>query len=197
MFMTGGQLTFAGDVPSVIERYMASFAKADSRRVDPARRPGTGELRFTSVTANKEYFECGEEKAVSFTIERFKPIEGKFFVSCHVVDPQGFTILHCDSRMLGKVFDAADRIDGEFFVRTPWLKPGSYRLDFFVCSAGVLDRFEEACSLFVIPLLPYPAAGNEEAMANGVVFSDFRYVNASDKPAGSLTCTSVIHAGVI
>ena len=75
--------------------------------------------------------------------------------------------------------------EGEFVLKTPWLKPGSYHVDMFVCSAGVMDRFEQACHLEVIPLLPYPAPGNDEATSEGVVFADFSYGEALIKPTSS------------
>jgi len=45
----------------------------------------------------------------------------------------------------------------------------------FICSAGVLDKFEQAAYLHVIPLLPYPAAGNTEATVEGIVFADYAF----------------------
>ena len=175
MFLDKGRVTYMGDVPGAIDRYVSSFEKATAGTSDPYRRPGTGEYRLTAVTPGKELFTCGDEKTINFTIERMKPFFGKLHISCHIVDTQGTTILHCDSRMVGHWIDATDRYDGSITIRTPWLKPSSYRVDLLVCSSGVLDRFDEACYLEVIPLLPYPVAGNIEATSLGVVFPDFSY----------------------
>jgi lipopolysaccharide transport system ATP-binding protein len=135
----------------------------------------TGELRFHSVVTEKETYECGEAKVVSLHVRRCKPFGGKFFISCHVIDPQGFMILQCDSGMVGGCFDVADAVHAQFTIHTPWLKPGCYRLDFFIHNNAIIDRFEHACDLNVIPLLPYPVAGSDSGVARGVVFADFTY----------------------
>ena len=177
MYLEGGQVQHFGSVAGAVERYAASFARAGQVISEPDRRPGSGELRFTRVAAAKETFTCGEAKTVEYAITRRRPFAGKFFLSAHIVNELGAVLAQCDSRMVGRWFDADAQIDGQFTFRTPWLKPGRYRVEMFICSAGIMDRFEEACHLEVIPLLPYPAAGNEEATSNGVVFGDFAYVS--------------------
>ena len=175
IYLEKGTVKYIGEVPGAIDHYVRSFGSSSSRTLEPDRRPGTGEYRVTSVTTTKEFFECGEEKSIRYTIERFKPFTGKYYVSCQIVDPVGFTILQCDSRMVEHWIEPGERHEGTFTFRTPWLKPGSYRVDLFICSAGILDTVEHACQIEVLPLLPYPAAGNTEATANGAVFADFSY----------------------
>ena len=175
MYLEHGQVKHIGSVAGAIEHYTASFAKADLTAADPDRRPGSGELRFSKVVPVKETFTCGETKTVEFAIKRCRPFVGRYFVSAHVVNELGAVLAQCDSRKVGVWFDAEATTDGSFSFRTPWLKPGRYRVEMFICSAGIMDRFEEACQLEVIPLLPYPAAGNEEATSNGLVFSDYAY----------------------
>ena len=181
MYLERGQVKHVGSVAGAIEHYTASFAKAGVAAADPERRPGSGELRFSRVAPGKETFTCGEVKTVEFSVKCHRPFAGKYFVSAHIVNELGAVLAQCDSRMVGMWFDADTPLDGHFSFRTPWLKPGRYRVEMFICSAGIMDRFEEACQFEVIPLLPYPAAGNEEATSNGVVFGDFSY--ASDHPA--------------
>jgi len=175
MYLEKGQSTYQGDAGGAIQRYVRSFENPEMTQSDPERRPGTGELRFTAVTPAKDVYECGEEKVIRFSIKRCRPYEGKYFVSCHVVDPLGVTLLQCDSRLVGQWITASDTYEGEFCLRAPWLKPGTYRVDFFICSAGVQDKFEDACRISVMPLLPYESAGNEEATSNGLVLADFHY----------------------
>ncbi len=175
MYLEKGRLKYLGDVPGAIEHYMSSFQKSATEIANPDTRPGTGEMRVTAISPAKDLYECGEEKIVRFTIERKKPFNGKYFVSCQLVNQYGVTILQCDSRLIEYWIDASDVYHGEFRLKTPWLKPGSYQVDVFVCSAGILDRFEQACYLEVLPLLPYPAAGNDEATSEGIVFGDFSY----------------------
>jgi lipopolysaccharide transport system ATP-binding protein len=175
MYLEKGRLLCYGEVPQAIDYYVRSFERPSTQMGDPKTRPGSGELRVTSISTSKEFYECAGEKTIRFTIERFSTFTGKYFVSCHIVDHYGVTILQCDSRMVGHWIDASDRYEGEFTLRTPWLKPNTYRVDLFICSAGVIDSFEHACQMEILPLLPYPSAGNTEATSGGIVFADFAY----------------------
>lgn len=175
MYLEKGRLKHLGGVNEAIALYVDSYRRALDNNSNPDARPGSGELRLTRVATTKETFSCGEAKIWEFEVERRRPYSGKFFVSAEIYDASGFKILQCDSRLVGQWFDAADCVRGRFSLQTPWLKPGSYRVDFFVCAAGILDRWEQACPLEVIPLLPYPSAGNEEATSQGVIFADFGY----------------------
>ena len=175
MYLEQGQATHFGTVSGAIEKYVGSFARPTAAQQDPDHRPGSGEFRFTRVTPAKDTFACGEEKVIDYTIARRRPFAGKLFVSAHIVSETGVVVVQCDSRMIGYWIDSVDEHIGRFTVRTPWLKPGSYRIEMFICSSGVIDQLDDACSLSVIPLLPYPAAGNDEATRVGTVFSDFNY----------------------
>ena len=53
-------------------------------------------------------------------------------------------------------------VEGEFTLGGPWLHPGDYVADLFVCNAGVLDAFEGACRFTVRPGYPYRAGVTEE-----------------------------------
>ena len=195
MYLEKGCLVCYGDVPQAIDHYVRSFERPATKMGDPRQRAGTGELRITSVTTTREFYECSGEKTIRFTIERFAPFFGRYFVSCHVLDHYGVVLLQCDSRMVGHWIDATDRYEGEFTLRTPWLKPDTYRVSLFVCSAGVIDSFDHACQLEILPLLPYPAAGNTEATSGGVVFADFGYADArANTSALAATPESAAHS---
>jgi lipopolysaccharide transport system ATP-binding protein len=179
IYMEKGRVVYHGDVPGAVRCYIQSFAQDDPERIDPQTRSGSGELRFTSVAPTREFFACGEEKTVDFTISRMKPFNGSYFVSAHVTDDYGVVLLHCDSRLVGHWIEAEDRYEGRFSFRSPWLKPGAYHVDLFICHNGILDQYERAARLQVIPLLPYPAPGNTEATTHGAVFADFAYETRS------------------
>jgi lipopolysaccharide transport system ATP-binding protein len=175
MYLDRGQVTEFASVGAAIDCYVGSFTRSSMVALDPDRRPGSGEFRFVGATCAKETFTCGEEKVILFSIARRRMYAGKLFVSAHIVNEIGAIVAQCDSRLVGVWLDAKDRQGGRFTLRTPWLKAGRYRVDMFLCSAGVIDRFEAACQLEVIPLLPYPSAGNDEATGEGIVFGDFNY----------------------
>ena len=174
MYLEKGVCTFAGDVPTAIEHYMKSFKSAQSTAIDPQRRPGTGEYRFTSVTPAKEFFTCGEEKVIRFSLAKMQARAGaRPYLSFHLVDALGMTICQCDSRLRGFWVDAGSDFAGQLLVRTPWLKPGEYYVDAFICNNGFVDRFDQSCKFSVIPVLPYGVAISEDGVQSGVVFSDF------------------------
>jgi lipopolysaccharide transport system ATP-binding protein len=175
MYLERGQVLHVGAIDTAIARYMATFGRNNAVQSDPDRRPGTGELRFTLVEPSKEYFSCAEEKVINYVITRRRPFVGKFFLSAHILNDVGVIVSQCDSRMIEVWLDAKDEQAGTFTIRLPWLKPGEYRIEMFICSAGIIDRWEAACRLEILPVLPYPAAGNDDAIKYGLVLADFTF----------------------
>ena len=170
-----GKMTYDGAVSGAVAEYIRSTEDDTEELYEPSIRPGSGEYRFTSVSSAKQFFTAGEEKVIRFSIKRFKPGSAKFVVSCHILDNQGAILLQCDSQMVGHWIEAGDTYHGELTITTPWLKPGKYRVDMYICSSGMLDRFEHACRIHVAPSIPYAFTGEPGAIANGVVFADFNY----------------------
>jgi lipopolysaccharide transport system ATP-binding protein len=175
IYLERGRITHCGSVAGAIDCYINSFSRPTASALEPDRRPGSGEFRFTHVAPAKLTFTCGEEKIINFTLERRRAAGGQLFVSALVVDEYGTVVAQCDSRLVNFWLNGTDRYDGRLSFSSPWLKPGVYRVELFACSAGVVDRFEEACQLEILPLLPYDAAGNDEATRYGIVFADFKY----------------------
>ncbi len=185
MYLERGVCTFAGDVPTAIEHYMKSFKNPQSAAVDPQRRPGTGEYRFTSVTPAKEFFTCGEEKVLRFFIEPRREGAGSIFLSGLIRDVRGNTIAQLDSRLVGFRLEARARISGHLTIAAPWLRPGDYPVDMFICGNGIVDEFRDACTLRVAPVSPYPEAASDDATGQGLVLADFSYRNRSEAAASN------------
>ena len=177
LLMRDGQVAYMGQTQHAINEYLRTFALESRSDSLPDRRPGSGEYRFMDVTASKEMYEGAEEKEILFRIERRKNNMGKMYLSAHVVDWQGVTVAQCDARLLGLWLDDAEAYEGSFRIKTPWLKPGSYRIDLFLCVAGMgfVDKYEGACSINVSPVLPYPYSISEEGTAYGQVFADYAW----------------------
>ena len=174
MYLEKGVCTFAGDVPTAIEYYMKSFKNPASAAIDPQRRPGTGEYRFTSVTPAKEFFTCGEEKVIRFRLVRLRAVSVPSFLFFYVVDKNGVVVTFVDSRLQNFYFDPCQELSGEVRVKAPWLKAGEYRIDAWICYHGVVDRFEGAATLRVEEIFPYPATPAWEAVNHGLVYPDFQ-----------------------
>jgi hypothetical protein len=57
-------------------------------------------------------------------------------------------------------------------LKLPWLRPGDYTVDFFACTlGGIVDRCERACTLRILPILPYPHTATPEATSCPVLAS--------------------------
>ena len=173
MVLEGGELVHDGSVQTGIERYMSGLGNTGKRSLAGERRSGSGELRVVSARFEKDFFDCTEVKVLRFRVEKRRPFFGRFFASVHLVDAMGTVLVQCDSRVLDGWFEAENEMDLEFRLASPWLKPGTYHADVFLCASGVVDHCEYAAALEVLPLAPYPAAADSEATASGVVFADF------------------------
>lgn len=184
LVLEAGELVHDGDVHTGLTRYLSGFERGPKRSLQISTRPGSGELRVSKAEAVREFYECAEPKAVRFLIEQRSQFEGRFYISVHLVDPMGSVVAQCDSRLLGQWFDAGQNLELEFSFTTPWLKPGTYRVDVFLCSAGFIDQCEHACTIEVLPVLPYAATGGSEAMDSGMVLADFNFRSASEAGPG-------------
>ena len=143
-------------VPSSTTARASRTSRRSEQEAD--RVPGTGELRATSVTRG---------------IRRHRPTEsaigggrapvganpgwsGPYFVSVHVNDSNGIVVAQCDSRLHQLLARPDRRTESRFSDQRPWLKPGRYTVDVFVCQAGILDAWEGADAFEVLPDLPVP-----------------------------------------
>jgi lipopolysaccharide transport system ATP-binding protein len=175
LYLEHGRLVMHGDVDDAIELYQTSRDRAALTQTDIERRPGTGELRITSATISSPLYRTVESKTIEFLVSANPDYIGKYFVSCHVNDRHGTTILQCDSRVTGLWLDPAQEQKIALTINGPWLKPGEYSVDLFVCSSGVLDAFEGAGRFEIHPVLPYPQAVSDEGLDAGLVLADFDY----------------------
>ncbi len=182
LVLEGGRLVHDGDVQSGVERYMAAISAPQGDALTDFQRPGSGELRICKASCLQGYQECAGLKTVRFGLKQCHPFDGRFFISIHLVDSMGTVVAQCDSRLTGQWFEAAAALEFEFTMRTPWLKPGAYRVDIFLCASGFIDQCEYACALEVLPVLPYPGAAGSEATAHGVVLADFTFAEVLSDP---------------
>ena len=173
--LNAGRISYDGPVAGAIGAYMGCFGN-NTRSADPLeRRAGSGEVRIVEALPGKACFESAETKTFRLKLRRMRPVHGPFFVSIHLLDSFGSVVAQCDSRLQGQWFVIQDAMDLGFAIKTPWLKPGVYALDVFLCAAGILDRCEHACSFEVLPFLPYEGVASPEATAHGLVFADFEF----------------------
>jgi lipopolysaccharide transport system ATP-binding protein len=175
MFLREGSLEYVGSIKEAIDMYTASFVQANGQEDNPDRRRGTGEYRFTGAGPTRQFFEGAEEKVIQFEIQRRGMQVGRMWVSALIVDANGVIVAQCDSRLLGFSVEDFPLINGKLRFTTPWLKPGTYRVDLWVGAHWIMDIWEGACSLIISPVLPYPNSSSPTASASGMVFADFSF----------------------
>ncbi len=173
-----GRLRYAGTVEGTLQAYRESFESFAAAQSDPDRRPGTGDVRFSSVQMEDEFLRSSQDVVVDFEVPPSKDLVGTYFVSAHVNNDQGAVIAQCDSRLVGRWFDPDQHQKGRLVIRDLWLKPGQYTVDLYACQSGVLDAWEGAWRFEVLPDLPYPEYAESSSTDKGLVFADFHYEGA-------------------
>lgn len=178
MFLDRGSLAYHGTVEGALSRYRDTFEKFQVDQREAQRRPGSGQLRFQRIAVTEQTQDPADEKVVEFDIPAGPGLVGSYFVSAHINDANGSVVAQCDSRLTGTWFDPARPQSGRLVVKNLWLKPGRYTIDMFLCQSGVLDAWEGADAIDVLPSPPYPEVTSDEAMSHGMVLADFDYEGA-------------------
>jgi len=178
--LDSGGITFGGPVLVAAEAYNASMRSAPAM----AERRTTGPLRIDDIDIDPGPVSADAPKICRFSVVPISDFPVPYFVSAHVIDQRGVVIAQCDSRLVGLWLDPTAPQGVTLTLRQPWLLPGEYRVDLFVCSSGVIDSVEGAGHFTVGPSIPYPGGGIDEALATSLVLPDFGYT-AEEAPAVS------------
>ncbi len=185
----GGRLVLAGTPGDVVAAYLAvTEGVGETPHLDETRREGTGEVRVVSARPSRQTYRPDEPKQFRIRLAKRADTAPRFWISVHVKDDRGLEIAHCDSRAVGLWPDPDDATGNDVVLTLdePWLMPGRYWLDVFICASGIVDRCTEACSFEISPVLPYPEPVGEDAYGHGVVLADFSYSCEPTDLAGSL-----------
>ena len=167
-----GRVALLGSVADGEAAYLASIRSAPTTT---ARRTGTGGLEIREVTMEAGLVGPTDTKVVTFDVVPVADVVTPYFVSAHVVDQQNRVISQCDSRLTGTWLDPGREQAIRLEIAEPWLVPGEYRVDLFVCAAGIIDAVEGACGFTVSSELPYPGGAIDEATASAMVLTNFAY----------------------
>lgn len=164
-----------GRVDEALDMYLGSYRRQSAESAEESRRQGSGELRLGDVRIQKEVYLPGDQKTIEFSVSGSPGFAGSYWISCHVNDCDGVVIAQCDSRLVGFWLDGRQPQQAALTIRGPWLKPGRYTVDMFLCKSGVLDAWPGAAMFTVLPVLPYPEAAGDDPIRRGVVLGDFDY----------------------
>ena len=187
MFLRGGSLEYTGTAKGAIDMYVSSFAKAGGQDDNPDRRYGTGEYRIVSAAPARQMFEGADEKVINLEFERRGKLVGRIWLSAMIIDSDGVIVAQCDSRLIGFSIEDCPRVRGQVRFTTPWLKPGSYRVNLVIGADWIMDLWEGACSMLISPVLPYSHSAIPAASDKGLVLADFSWTasEADSQPRGS------------
>lgn len=175
LFLQAGRLAHQGDVDTAMQRYRETFEDHAAAQLEASRRPGNGQLRADAVAASKATYSSAERKEVVIGLPAGPSVVGQYYVSCHVNDANGVTVVQCDSRLVGAWLDPEVPHELVLAIDDLMLRPGRYSVDVFVCQTGIMDAWEGAAVFEVLPTLPYPESATEDAWSQGAVLCDFTY----------------------
>jgi lipopolysaccharide transport system ATP-binding protein len=173
-----GHLTHHGSVDSTLRAYTAGFDRYAQDQSNPQNRQGSGAIRFDRVWMDDDHLPSGSSLDIHFDLPpAITPLEvSDYWVSAHIVDDGGTIVTQCDSRLNGLTFSSTSPHRGRLSVKNLWLKPGTYTVDIFACQSGdLLDVWDAAWRFEVMPDIQYESGATADAMATGVVLSDFQY----------------------
>jgi lipopolysaccharide transport system ATP-binding protein len=171
-----GRIVFAGAVPDAVHAYQESFARLRGLDHRAAARPGTGEARVFEVRPVKPVFSPEDEKCFEVDVDTLSATGESFGVSATFVDELGIGIAQCETRQCGWVVptDRTGRASFVLRMRSPWLKPGRYRVDMKIHRIGPwVDVFDGAAEFEVLDILPYGFAAPSNSNEAGVALPDF------------------------
>ncbi|WP_062133876.1 ABC transporter ATP-binding protein [Demequina aestuarii] len=179
IYLDKGRLLYSGSVDGAMHEYRSSFSRLRTEQVEAYRRPGTGQIRLDGVRVENQQQNPDDDVVVELSLPPAPDMVGDYFVSCHVDDINGTSIVQCDSRAVGQWFTPAQAHRPVLRIKNLWLKPGQYSIKVSVCQAGILDTWEGADTFEVLPHYPYPELTSEEALKAGIVLADFTYEASS------------------
>jgi lipopolysaccharide transport system ATP-binding protein len=187
--LQNGKVTFQGDASEAVQEYLNGAASQDQAGSDPDRRRGSGEYRFVRAAPTSRFFDGAGVKEVAYRIEHRRGRLGRMYLSAHLVNDAGVVLAQFDSRFMGHWMDDAEAIEGTFRFTAPWLKPGDYRIDLYVCaSGGVVDFFEPACSINISQVLPYPFSASRDGTQSGLVLGEFEWESSATRSEVPVGC---------
>ncbi|HEY9791909.1 MAG TPA: polysaccharide ABC transporter ATP-binding protein [Candidatus Obscuribacterales bacterium] len=177
MLLDGGRLSYYGDVKSGIDKYLQSYCPQNNVDLaQPESRRGSGEYRLAYMSPVRQMFGGADLKEFEFRIDRRHGTAGQMFMQSYIYNSAGVIVCQCDSRLTGFWIGDTQRIEGKFSFRTPWLKPGTYRMDVVISNAfSLIDDCQGAAVFDVSPGIPYGFTAGDDSLEYGIVFSDFQW----------------------
>jgi lipopolysaccharide transport system ATP-binding protein len=175
ILLRSGRLAFDGQVKDALEIYTRCGQKdSNDERTSP--REGTGEVRFGDVRASRDMYEPEEEKKFYFEVRPSTRSHDRYYISALVLNSRSETVFQIDSRVFGLWYDPRGTQRGTIVIRHPWMQPGDYTVDMYLCNTDrVVDKFDSAIAFSISPTLPYPCVTHPGATSHGPVLGDYSF----------------------
>ncbi len=172
LLLERGKNILSGSISDVIQNYSIS---QERKKINTSikMREGSGELRYTYANSEKNRYTPDEIKTFNFEIRALKNFPNKIYVS-GLVKLEGEIIVQFDSRLVNTWHQIDNTALGSIKIVHPWMRPGIYTVDLYICSIeGIIDQFEDAIDFEVFPLFPYIGGCDDGALRYGTVLADF------------------------
>jgi lipopolysaccharide transport system ATP-binding protein len=172
IMMERGAVFADGPAAEVVSTYRGRLVgSADA--ASGARAPvGRGGYLITSLTV-PELVDSGAAITASYEVVRQREGAGRFFVSMSIFDSADLLIAHCDSRVFESMFPERPSSHGQIRVYDLLLRPGEYKVDFYVGSPDVDDHWVNAAR-FTVTGMPFQGqVFDHRHLDKGVVLTRF------------------------
>jgi lipopolysaccharide transport system ATP-binding protein len=85
-------------------------------------------------------------------------------------------VFQIGSRLFGLWYDPSRTQRGTIIIRHPWMQPGDYTFDIYLCNFdGIVDKLDAAVSFSISPTLFYPCVTRPDATSHGPVLGDYSF----------------------
>jgi lipopolysaccharide transport system ATP-binding protein len=172
--MEAGKVVYCGDTAKAVARYnQYQSGPGATAAASISARQGSGEYRYTVAEATRDHYAVAEPKKIHFKIERQRTSDSRFFISGHFRQDDAH-LFQYDGRMLDHWLPDQAEITGEITFKHPWIKPGKYQVDLYICTtSGIVDELLNGVTINIVEDLPYTGAYTTDAYRFGTVLADF------------------------
>ena len=150
IYLKSGAIVDRGNVDSVLATYAAESEKLARLGAAPRHaRLGSGTLKIESVELITGHRGPAERKVFACTIVEVGGGEGPFYLALHLFDDMGREITILDTGIVTGGLLQPHSQQLSIAMDSPWLRPGTYRVDAYIYRNGIVDRFSGACYFVV------------------------------------------------
>jgi lipopolysaccharide transport system ATP-binding protein len=179
LLFDSGHLKIQSDVDTVLSAYAGLDADSSRSPTQWVRRAGTGEVRLRGFHPSLDLFDPSSSKRFEFEVELAADHAVEFWIAVVLRDATQSAVAHCDSSTVGRWYCAApndEPVRGAFSFDTPWLHPGTYSVDVYLCNpGGVIDAVEPATVFVVSARMPYASPPGPEVLARDGYLPDYSF----------------------